>query len=120
MKKTGTLLVCFIVTISMFSQQRFNYKKESLKKAANFYDIVDKKLNEITSYDLVKVNNVKEVKHFKRWYNFWKDRVNEDGSFPNSNLGFYNAGLLDSQGLLVNNAKVKTYRALDKMKKNMS
>ena len=102
MKFKITLVFVFSFTI-LFSQgeKRLDYKKEAKKGSLNYYQIIEKKKEEIKSYDLTKLSNKKAIKQFNRWAYFWKDRVDEQGIFPSANLGYYNAGVLDKNGKIV-------------------
>jgi len=94
-------LLCFTVTFSQISS-RMNYKKIAAKKNANYFEIVKAKRAEIANYDMSKLANKKEYKHFERWAYFWKDRIDANGNFPSENLGYFNAGILDTKGRLIN------------------
>lgn len=100
--KIKIILPFVFLSISLvFSQEKkekYNYKKAMKQEKANFYDIVNKKQKEINYYDKSLLKNKKAKKHFFRWATFWKDRINEDGTFPSELQGYYNAGILESNG----------------------
>ncbi|MGB0892421.1 MAG: T9SS type A sorting domain-containing protein [Flavobacteriaceae bacterium] len=104
MKKNRLLLFAFLAffTTAIFAQkkQKLNYKLEAKKETANYFTIVEKKKQEIASYDLKDLNDLKEYKHFNRWKEYWRIRVNADGSFPSENLAYFNAGILTADGKL--------------------
>jgi len=97
------VILFFLITTVVFSQkkEKFNYKKATKRGEFTFFDIVKEKEKEIDSYDLSIRGNNKEKKHFLRWKNYWKDKVDVNGNFPSTSLGYYNAGLLDIKGKTV-------------------
>ncbi|WP_298781711.1 T9SS type A sorting domain-containing protein [uncultured Polaribacter sp.] len=99
MKSKITILLLLFISIS-FSQtkEKLDYKSESQKSNSNYFDILNKKRAEIKTYDLSKLSDKKEIKQFYRWASFWKDRVDASGQFPTSNLGYFNAGILNEKG----------------------
>lgn len=104
MKKSFTIILVAVLGLTSFSQQ-LNYKQKS--KNANYYEIVAKTRSEFSKKDKSKLSNVKEQKQFERWAYYWKDRVYADGSFPNENLGYFNAGIIDQNGKLQNSINNK-------------
>lgn len=102
MKRVSSIIIICMISLSVFAQKSTNYKKASLKPDANYYEIVKSVRNDFSKRDLSKLSNKKAQKQFERWAYFWRDRVNADGSFPNPNLGYYNAGILDKNGKIVN------------------
>lgn len=64
------------------NSQKQNWRTSTLKKNSNYYEIV-KKEEEYLAPILDKNNrkNKKQIKQFRRWAAFWKDRVLPDGSF---------------------------------------
>lgn len=91
---------------------KLDYKLESKKANANYFDILKLKKQEIASYDLTKLNDLKEYKHFNRWAEYWRLRVDANGAFTDENLAFYNAGILNSSGKLnTNNSEAKSTSA---------
>lgn len=107
MNKTLLSLVALLCVTIMFSQtsSRMNYKRESAKKNANYFQILSSKRAEIANYDLTKLEDLKEYKHFERWAYFWKDRIDANGNFPSANLGYYNAGIIDANGKIISKPK---------------
>ncbi|WP_397447350.1 T9SS type A sorting domain-containing protein [Polaribacter sp. R77954] len=108
------------MTIALFSisqtygQQKvkYDYKLASKKEQANYFDIVRKKEKEIKDYNLKDINDLKEFKHYHRWAEFWRIRVNADGSFPDENLTLYNTGVLNNEGkIAMNNFNSKNNNA---------
>ena len=114
--KCQYVLAVFIITFSIqiaSAQQntRFSYATEAKKENANYFEILKTKKEELKSYDLSNINDLKEYKHFNRWAEYWRLRVNADGSFPDENLAYYNAGILDAEGKIIQNenrARVST------------
>ena len=102
MKYKIILLFIFSITVSFAQNNRFDYKTEAAKGELNYFQIVKKKKEEIKSYDLTKISNIKAIKQFNRWAFTWRDRVDSQGNFPSSNLGFYNANILDKNGKIKN------------------
>lgn len=114
MKTRLLLLFLLFFEISGFAQ--LDYKIESKKPGANYFEIVKnkrayfkqaKKGTSKTSLSLKK-----QEKHFERWAYYWRDRVDSKGNFPNQNLGFFNAGILSKEGKIVKEGKQKTSQKL--------
>ncbi|QOD59392.1 T9SS type A sorting domain-containing protein [Polaribacter haliotis] len=106
-QKNTTLFVVFIFLLSVvnsFAQKKakFNYATAAKKEKANYFSIVAQKKQELKSYDLSNINDLKEYKHFNRWKEYWRIRVNADGTFPNENTAFFSAAILTKDG------KIKT------------
>lgn len=99
MKKKITLVLLFSFAIS-FAQMpvRLDYQAEAKKGTLTFFQIVEQKQKEFKDLDLTVRKNLKEFKHFSRWFAFWKDRVDANGNFPSSNLGLFNAKVLNDSG----------------------
>ncbi|WP_435263274.1 T9SS type A sorting domain-containing protein [Tenacibaculum sp. nBUS_03] len=101
MKKS--LIIFFLgITITCFSQVSKNYKELSKKNHANYYEITSKARAEFKTKDLTILKNKKEKKRFDRWAYYWENRINPNGTFPNENTDYFNAGILDSQGKIIN------------------
>jgi photosystem II stability/assembly factor-like uncharacterized protein len=99
MKKTITLLF-LIFTILSFSQT-VDYKNAPRIKGSNYFEIVNQVRQELAPLRTSRSKtDIKKIKQFERWANFWKDRVDLEGNFPNALLGYYNAGLLHADGTL--------------------
>ena len=106
MKLKITLLLFLFSIGAFFSQnnEKFNFKQAAVNGNLNYFEIVEKKLSEIKNYDLSILSNKKESKHFYRWASFWKDRVSENGLFPDEKQGYFNAGILDAKGKIIQNS----------------
>ncbi|MBE7629672.1 VPS10 domain-containing protein [Tenacibaculum piscium] len=79
-------LLFFIAFTFQVNAQITNYKEESLKENANFFEIVNKTRKEFStkrrsSRRVMSKKQKKAIKQFERWVWIWKDRVNSDGSF---------------------------------------
>ena len=85
---------------------QFNYKQEAKKEKANYFDIVKKTRAKFAATDLTVLKNKKANKQFERWAYYWKNRISKDGSFPNENLGYFNAGILDKNGKIAKQKKL--------------
>lgn len=93
-------LLCLIINFISLRGQVARYDYKSLKENANFFDIVERKNQEVKNYNLKNIHDLKEWKHYMRWKLYWKDRINPDGSFPHENLGYFNAGILNNDGTI--------------------
>ncbi|MFK8060586.1 MAG: hypothetical protein AB8B78_10895 [Polaribacter sp.] len=107
------IFMSIFLTSITFGQQknRFDYKLASKKGAINYFKIIEKKKEEIKSYDLKNINDLKEYKHFNRWAEYWRMRINADGTFPDENLAFYNAGILNVDGKIAKRKQQKSLKA---------
>lgn len=114
LKKTICFLIIATFSFSLTAQkkEKFNYLTASKKEDANYFKIVSKKEAEIQTYDLTKINDLKEFKHFNRWKEYWRLRVKPDGTFTNENLSFYNAGIINSKGKINNTVSSKSANQL--------
>jgi len=98
--KTLKILILFF-TLNIFAQQEvkeFYYKTASLNPKANFYDIVNTQRQYFTSLRSKNIWTKKEqkaYKQFERWVYIWQDRINADGSFPNTNQVIPKSSLTD-------------------------
>lgn len=104
MKKTITFLI-LIFSVLAYSQS-VDYKIAPNTLGSNYYDIVNKmRLNLASKKASRKLtrSDIKEEKHFERWAYFWRDRVNADGTFPSSLIGWKNAGLLNTGDKSISN-----------------
>ena len=73
----GTLIFCN----SSFSQKK-NFRTYTLNNNANYYDIINKKRKELTSFKgKTDRKSKKAIKQFERWAAFWKDRILPNGNF---------------------------------------
>ena len=101
MKNIILLLIFFSLFTNILNAQVIDYKNASLKPGANYYTII-KSVREYFNQQRAilisdnknpeKDNNFRELNsQFERWAFFWQDRVNPDGSFPNSSAGWKNA-----------------------------
>jgi photosystem II stability/assembly factor-like uncharacterized protein len=98
LKITYLLLFSFTLIYGQNKSDSFDYRKAANEGVLSYYEILVKKKAEIKNYDLSLLKNRKKVKQFNRWAYFWKDRVNVSGDFPSSNLGYYNADILNKDG----------------------
>ena len=97
MKKSFTLL-CLVFCVLTHAQS-IDYKNAPLKKGSNYYEIVNTVRQELAPLrNSTQKSDIKKSKQFERWAFYWKDRVDANGKFPSELLGFYNAGILDSNG----------------------
>ena len=108
-KKPLILIYLFIASIG-FSQRPIDYVKKAQEPDANYFDIVSKVRKEFQKKNSTSIADKKAKKQFERWAYFWENRVSADGRFPNENTGYFNAGILDEQGRIVNNATSKMTR----------
>ncbi|TVZ56713.1 putative secreted protein (Por secretion system target) [Lutibacter sp. Hel_I_33_5] len=101
------LLLLLIFQVNLFSQ--IDYRQKSTSSDANYFEIVKNTRSYFKSSNNKRVKKSrkfkKQKKHFERWAYYWKDRVAKDGSFPSETLGYYNAGILDAAGKIVNQKK---------------
>ncbi|MEZ4854052.1 T9SS type A sorting domain-containing protein [Flavobacterium sp.] len=97
--KNKLLLLTLILSV-FFSNAQIteNYKQLSKEDNANYYTIVASARAEFASKDLNVLENKKAKKQFERWALYWKDRVNQDGTFPSELQGYFNAGILNADG----------------------
>lgn len=102
MKRKLLLLTFFLFSILSNAQTSENYKLLSKAKNANYYEIVENARAEFASKDLSILKNKKAKKQFERWAYYWENKVNQDGTFPNENAGYFNAGILDTNGKIIN------------------
>ncbi len=102
MKHFTLLLSTVLISLTVFSQQ-LTYKQKAAKPEANYFNIVAKTRTELSKLDMNVLSNKKAQKQFERWAYYWKDRVYADGSFPNENLGYFNAGILNKDGKIETN-----------------
>lgn len=100
MRKFTIFISLIILSLSVFSQN-LNYKEKAIEPKANYFDIVASARANLSQLDMRILANKKAQKHFERWAYFWKDRVYADGTFPPADLGYFNAGILDSKGKIV-------------------
>jgi len=99
MKKSYFFLLCFFTTV-VFSQTT-NYKNAPNKKGSNYFEIVNTVRQELEPLkNSTSKTDIKKIKQFERWAYYWKDRVDANGNFPNELLGYYNAGIIDKNGVI--------------------
>lgn len=110
MRKTTLVLVFLCFQATLFAQ--LDYKNKSTQPGANYFTIVK---NTRAHFDNIKKNKNKltlaerkQEKQFERWAYYWKDRVDQTGVFPSETLGFFNAGIIDANGKIVNQANLTT------------
>lgn len=91
-----------VFSIVSYSQS-LDYKAATTKKGSNYYDIVSQVRQELGAYNKnASKTEIKKHKQFERWAYYWKDRVDLNGDFPNAFSGWYNAGVIDAKGRIVN------------------
>lgn len=78
-----------------------DYKTAATKSGANYYTIVSETRAEFATKDLTILANKKAKKQFERWAYQWENKIGLDGTFPDENTGYFNAGILDTKGKLV-------------------
>lgn len=111
MQKPSKSILLFAVllgSMATYSQQNLkdSYARASTKPGANFYEIVEgyrKSADNKRSRATESIEELKERKHFERWVYFWQNRVDSEGNFPNKLEGWYNAGIIDQNGVIVQN-----------------
>lgn len=81
-----------------YAQVSRAYKSLAKEESANYKTIVRQARIEFAAQDQSVLANKKAKKQFERWAHYWENRVNPDGTFPNENTGYFNAGILDSNG----------------------
>ena len=102
--KIFTLILLSFITNCLFAQENdqiLDYKSAAQKPNANFYEITKKVRQQFDAIEQslklkgVDPSNSKSREglntQFERWAYFWQDRVNADGTFPNSASGWINA-----------------------------
>lgn len=100
-------LLCILIgaiAFTGYAQVSQNYKRLAKESEANYRSIVATARQEFSAMDLSIRENKRSKKQFERWAYYWQPRVNVDGTFPNANLGFFNAGILLADGSLRNNS----------------
>lgn len=90
-----------LTNATVYAQVARNYKKLAQEKRADYHEIMRQARMEFSKVDSRKIENKKAKKQFERWAYFWANRINPDGTFPNKNTGYFNAGILDSNGKIV-------------------
>jgi len=71
----------FLVAISAKAQSE-NWRSSTVLKGSNYFDIVQKENNRLSRLQgRTDRKSRKQIKQFKRWASFWKDRVTRDGAF---------------------------------------
>lgn len=87
--------------------QTTNYKNSHLVSGSNYYQIVNQVREELSPLKRsTNKKDIKQIKQFERWAFYWRDRVDAQGNFPSTGLGFYNAGILDANGKLISQNNV--------------
>ena len=105
MRKFSIIFFCLLFGLNLFAQQ-LTYKQDAKKPNASYFEIVNSTRAQFTKMNMELLTNKKAKKHFERWAYFWKDRVYADGSFPPSNLAYYNAGIISEDGKIEVSGKV--------------
>ncbi len=95
------LMSVLLTNATVYAQVARNYKKLAQEKRADYHEIMRQARMEFSKVDSRKIENKKAKKQFERWAYFWANRINPDGTFPNKNTGYFNAGILDSNGKIV-------------------
>ncbi|MCH3885028.1 T9SS type A sorting domain-containing protein [Tenacibaculum aquimarinum] len=104
--KKNYFLTLLLITATTFSQT-LSYKSSHAKKESNYFEIVKQVREELSPLKRSTLKkDIKKIKQFERWAYYWKDRVDAQGRFPSSGLGYYNAGILDVNGKLINKKKI--------------
>lgn len=87
MKKLVLLSFSMLFVSALLAQNAHEWKGKQ-QAGQNFYDIQNemKQKFEGKSSNKHSANYSKEYKQYKRWEYYWKNHVNEDGTFPNPNL----------------------------------
>ncbi|MEZ4792162.1 MAG: hypothetical protein R2783_01400 [Gelidibacter sp.] len=114
MKQAITPLM-MIFSVAMFAQS-LDYKNAPYKPGSNYYTIVQEvreefRANEENVERLSEGPKDEAEEKFERWAYYWKDRVDSNGNFPSPLMGYYNAGIIDANGKLVeNNSSIQSNR----------
>ena len=95
------LMGVLLTNATVYAQVVRNYKNLAQEKSADYHEIVRQARKEFAKFDFSKIENKKAKKQFERWAYYWANRINPDGTFPNENTGYFNAGILDSNGKIV-------------------
>ena len=93
------------------AQTTQNYRSRAVSNESDYHTIVRETRATFTNNDLSLTKNKKAKKQFERWALYWQNRINPDGSFPDENTGYYNAGILDANGKIVAQANNPYVRA---------
>lgn len=93
-----------LMSTNVLVAQTLDYKQASTKEGSNYYEVVKQQRQkfERQNRERLSLSTKKERKQFERWAYFWKDRVDENGNFPHSLQGWYNAGIIDENGKIIN------------------
>ncbi len=104
--------ISLLALAGVVAAQSIDYKSSTTKQGSNYYKVVSKARQQFKEKQQkggdVNLSLKKQKKQFERWAYFWKDRVAEDGSFPNALDGWYNAGIIGEDGKIVNQPSERT------------
>ncbi|MDI9309210.1 MAG: T9SS type A sorting domain-containing protein [Limnohabitans sp.] len=79
-KKLIINLSILIFSISTISQE-IDWRNSPYDDKTNYYEIVNNQRRFLQNLDVNDPRSKKKIKQFERWANFWKDRLNPDGTF---------------------------------------
>lgn len=102
--KLPVLIMGILMSTEVLIAQTLDYKEASTTEGSNYYEVVQKQRAQFEKQNRERQSSLsskKQRKQFERWAYFWKDRVDENGAFPNSLEGWYNAGIVDENGQLI-------------------
>ena len=94
-------ILLLLIGFCASAQTTQNYRSRAIAKKSDYHTIVRETRAAFTSKDLIITKNKKAKKQFERWVYYWQNRINPDGTFPNENTGYFNAGILDADGKIV-------------------
>lgn len=96
-------LIALLLCATTLYSQSIDYKNTPYVRGSNYYEIVNVMRQELAPLQTSRLKaDIKKIKQFERWAFFWKDRVDANGNFPNELQGYYNSGILDANGKLIN------------------
>jgi hypothetical protein len=103
--KLPVLIMGVLMSTEVLIAQTLDYKQASNTEGSNYEEVVRMQREQFDKQNRERQNETlttkKQRKQFERWAYFWKDRVNADGTFPHVLEGWYNAGIIDENGQLV-------------------
>lgn len=94
-------LLLILIGFCASAQTTQNYRTRAVANESDYHTIVRETRSAFNAKDLSVTKNKKAKKQFERWALYWQNRINPDGSFPDENTGYYNAGILDTNGKIV-------------------
>lgn len=80
-KQLLSSMILLFICVAVSGQQTIDWRSSTLNSNSNYFDIVSKANAELKLVDLSTRKGKKARKQFKRWENYWKDRILPNGSF---------------------------------------